>query len=299
MKKIRNVLSTINITNPKTVKFLQSMRQLSDAVISGKVPNSQYGAYLSRILNSNPHIDMVGEGTNRNVFRDNTDSNGVVFKIPHKLVGYSDNIRAYMVSNYAHQHNLDNHIAKVSLVNGIEPYYCIAQQYVTVLDPSGDWVKSLADNLYSDYQKVIGEINKHFVLCDVNLFHTPYNFGYVNEHLTILDLGYLLPRDLFDTGNNNMVIQCPVCGNTMDYYMPTDNPMEMEKFQSGLDVYTCSNPDCEHSVYANAGENMVYIGSNGARHKANWSPVSAARISDSFSTAARDVFATVAQKIFR
>ena len=297
MNKINNTLDTIVLKNPRTQSFLVEMRVLTDSVISGKISQMAYSDAISRILEKYVHIEMVGEGTNRKVFIDKTDGLDVVFKIPHKLVGYSDNIRSFMVSNYAHKKGLDKYIAKVSLIDGLEPHYVIAQQNIVVLDPSGDWVQSLQASLYSDYHSMIKELDKHFILCDVNLFHTPYNFGHRNGSMVILDLGYLLPKDILDT-QQSMAIKCPTCGYPIEYYLPSDNQLEMKKFQElGMDVYTCTNQNCVHSVYSSTRDGME--SSTGEYRKISWEAISASTVSNAMSVAARDVFATISQKQFR
>ena len=100
-------------------------------------------------------------------------------------------------------------------------------------------------------RKLLDNLNKFFVVADMNPDFSPFNFGFINVkgklYLTSLDLGAALPRI-------KNIVKCERCGNDLVPIYPWDEVIEQSERNTlkteGL--FRCTNPDCSHgrpSIY--------------------------------------------------
>lgn len=198
-------------------------------------------------------------GYNRLVTGIKGDSSLVV-KIAKNNVGLDDNFRAVKVSDIAANNRLlENKIALANYIitDNYNSYQnignsAIIQEKLRVLDISiqNEMTKILTGNstLWESYKDMIRVLERAFIIADVNILDTPYNFGKdVKGNLKLLDLGQLVP---IPAGNSPI---CPVCGGPLEYYIP-ENDVELGRWvQHKEDGYVCSTAGCKHSVVGSDG----------------------------------------------
>ena len=99
-------------------------------------------------------------------------------------------------------------------------------------------------------QKIIFTLDKYFVMADINPLYSPCNYGFKrmpngDEILTILDLGYALPKERSEP-------TCPKCGVALKYVVPTEE-LVTNTGQAGTQLarkllinglYSCKNNNC-------------------------------------------------------
>ena len=100
-------------------------------------------------------------------------------------------------------------------------------------------------------QKIIFTLDKYFVMADINPLYSPCNYGFKRmpngeEILTILDLGYVLPKERSEP-------TCPKCGVALKYVIPTED-LVTQTGQAGTQLarkllinglYSCKNNSCK------------------------------------------------------
>lgn len=213
-------------------------------------------------------LKIGGGGFNRLVAVDNGNGLGnYVVKIAKNRSGIEDNFRSLLVTDVATKVPMIQEYIAMSYAISNSGHTAIVQEELTVFSPNvNNWVETLvAGPSYSRYTDLIRTLEQYFALADVNIFHTPYNFGYKDGgNLALLDLGDLIP---IPTGS---VLQCPVCGSPVKYYLPEIEP-QLDRFverATAVDVYTCTNPACKHSVYGAPNDRANILADNGMSYKA-------------------------------
>lgn len=94
-------------------------------------------------------------------------------------------------------------------------------------------------------RKLLSNLNKFFVVADMNPDFSPFNFGFINVngklYLTSLDLGAALPRVKNTLG-------CPRCGNDLIPVYPWDEVIDQSE-RNALKtegMFRCTNVNCNH-----------------------------------------------------
>ena len=99
-------------------------------------------------------------------------------------------------------------------------------------------------------EKLVFTLDKYFVMADINPIYSPCNYGFKKlpsgeEILTILDLGYVLPKE-------SVSPVCPKCGGALKYVTPTEDIVtktgprgQALTRKLGLNgLYSCKNDNC-------------------------------------------------------
>lgn len=125
-------------------------------------------------------------------------------------------------------------------------------------------VVSNDSNLVNQMRQLMRGMDEAFVMSDLNILYSKFNFGFKNVngkyYLTIIDLGTVLPK-VFP----NLVPVCPSCGKPLSYiniFEPFYNENEARKLRlqtrlisSGY--YSCKSPDCTYN--GTVGERDPYM----------------------------------------
>lgn len=94
-------------------------------------------------------------------------------------------------------------------------------------------------------RKLLNDLNKFFVVADMNPDFSPFNFGFINVNgklfLTSLDLGAALPRVKNTLG-------CPKCGSDLIPVYPWDEVIDQSErnILKTEGMFRCTNENCNH-----------------------------------------------------
>lgn len=254
------------------------------ALMQGRVGNIMYVRDTLLRLQKEGKIQIVGGGQNRvaialvaddSRLRQMYNMNGpMIIMVPVKLPeGIRDNNRAaqgyFKIANSGMDQSADMNLVRATYL----PSYLLPNSYLLVqkrairiedcdgvkkLIASGkyDANKQLAlacrdyivtnPHIYNQYSALITAYDKYFVMADLDVEFSPWNFGFVidgnKEILVIIDYGYMTPRDY--------PLLCPSCGQPLHYCIPGE-PFLKDKALSALQVsvdtfgqYSCKNLSC-------------------------------------------------------
>ena len=136
----------------------------------------------------------------------------------------------------------------IALINSNPGLYGndVGSAVLKVITSSEKWMKQM--------YHLMKALDKYFVIADLNILYSRFNFGfkYVNgeKYLTVLDLGYVLPRYFED-----MMPKCPSCGEPLHYvniaeefFNADDARKERLKMMLNMGgLYSCKNLECDHN----------------------------------------------------
>jgi hypothetical protein len=182
------------------------------------------------------YIDMVCASANA------TDESRYLQLVLPKAVAYDD-------SNYIIMQEKVTPIEQSAIVQ--ELYNSNPEKY------KGNVGSAVLDAFYTypelmaQLDKLMQAMDKYFVMCDLNIIFSRFNFGFKNiggaEYLTVLDLGGVIPRVVED-----LVPKCPHCGTDLHYVNIAEDFFNADKFRrerlymaltsSGL--YSCKSSYC-------------------------------------------------------
>ena len=117
-------------------------------------------------------------------------------------------------------------------------------------------------------EKLVLTLDKYFVMADINPIYSPCNYGFKKmpngeEILTILDLGYVLPKE-------SVSPMCPKCGGSLKYVTPTEDLItktgprgQALHRRLGLNgLYSCKNDNCTEgntAVFTSYADETVFF----------------------------------------
>lgn len=167
----------------------------------------------------------------------------VVFKIPYKIKeGEKDNKRENLIYKIALENRLSNpefdYLLSVIPASSMLMFPAnsgiLIAEYITPIETTQE-VRQIANrentpdklasaatilltkdsNIVAQLNKIISVLDKYFVMADLNPIYSPLNYGFKNNMLAILDLGYVLPKEGIEP-------RCVKCQNILHYLLPTD-----------------------------------------------------------------------------
>lgn len=261
-------------------------------VLNGRNSNVMHIISTVENLAAQGLITIVGGGNNRvcialNINHQNLKSlyqfySDVIFMVPLKLPeGIKDNMREHYMWEQIRTSGemtdemtfLKNHVLPSVLIQNttllmqervirIEDYAPV-QAYMTQKgygkDLIGLAIKELilgSSQLYNQYSNLIRALDTYFVMADLNVEYSSFNFGIRRsggkEYLTILDYGYTLWK--------TRPLLCPKCGKPMKYVIPGE-PFLKDPSNKAIAThiltfgyYSCKNQMCTGTGRINGTE---------------------------------------------
>lgn len=254
------------------------------SLMQGRIGNIMYVRDTLLRLQKEGKIQIVGGGQNRvaialvaddSRLRQMYNMNGpMIIMVPVKLPeGIRDNNRAAQCYNKVANSGMDTSAAMQLIRNTYLPSFMLPNSYLLVqkrairiedcdgvkkliasgkYDPNSQLALACRDyivetpNIYNQYATLIEAYDKYFVMADLDVEFSPWNFGFVmngtQEVLVIIDYGYMTSREY--------PLNCPVCGQPLHYCIPGE-PFLKNKAISALNVsvenfgqYSCKNMSC-------------------------------------------------------
>lgn len=275
------IVGIINYSTDNGLSGIYILNELDRMIAEGKINLFGNGSNR-RVYTVNADMREV---LNQVGFPDNTIE--TVICVPFNAhSGSKDNLREafapeyiYQEANYVNNNDKDAQVLKAILPLGRVYDYptgnVIIQEKITPIEHD-DEVQALLKTNPGLYSKDLGSavlkviassqkwmtqmyhlmraMDKYFVIADLNILFSRFNFGFKyvggEKYLTILDLGYVLPKYFED-----FVPRCPSCGEPLHYVNiaePYFNDKEdrRERLRMMLNMgglYSCKNENCGHN----------------------------------------------------
>ena len=213
----------------------------------------------------------------------------VVFKIPYKIKeGEKDNKRENLIYKIALENRLSNpdfdYLLSVIPASSMLMFPAnsgiLIAEYITPIETiqevrqiakresTPDKLASAATtlltkdtNVATQLNKIMTILDKYFIIADLNPVYSPLNYGFKNNMLAILDLGYVLPKEGIEP-------RCTRCQNILHYLLPTDaalnsvpvnssNVITKQMLTGGL--YYDKNPSCSAVGFTTEPDMAVFL----------------------------------------
>ena len=273
------------VQNFNAESVIQEIDTAIMSLMQGRVGNIMYVRDTLLRLQKEGKIQIVGGGQNRvaialvaddSRLRQMYNMNGpMILMVPVKLPeGIRDNHRAAQGYIKVANSGLDQSPEMGLIRNVYLPSYMLPNSYLLVqkrairiedcdgvkkliasgkYDPNKQLALACRDyiitnqNIYNQYVSLINAFDKYFVMADLDVEFSPWNFGFImnnngQEVLTIIDYGYMTHREF--------PLNCPVCGQPLHYCIPGEEFLK-NKAVSALSVsvdtfgqYSCKNMSC-------------------------------------------------------
>lgn len=275
------IVETINYSSANGLSGIYILNKLENMIKEGKLELFGNGSNR-RVYTVNADMRTV---LNKIGFPDNTVD--TVICVPFNVhSGAKDNLRESFAPEFIHQeaNYVSNHDNDAQVLKSLIPIgriydypagNIIVQEKITPIEHDEE-VQALIKSNPGMYTTDIGSavlkvitssekwmtqlynliraMDKYFVMADLNILFSRFNFGfkYINgeKYLTILDLGYVLPRFFED-----FVPRCPSCGNKLSYvniaeefFNKEEGRRERLKMMLNMGgLYSCKNDACHHN----------------------------------------------------
>lgn len=273
------------VQNFNAESVIQEIDSAIMSLMQGRIGNIMYVRDTLLRLQKEGKIQIVGGGQNRvaialtaddSRFRQMYNMNGpMIIMVPVKLPeGIRDNNRAAQGYQKVCNSGMDQSPEMQLIRNIYLPSYMLPNSYLLVQKRAiriedCDGVKKLIasgqydvntqlalacrdyiiknQHIYNQYVSIINAFDRYFVMADLDVEFSPWNFGFImngngQEVLTIIDYGYITSREY--------ALTCPSCGQPLHYCIPGE-PFLKDKALSALSVsvdnfgqYSCKNLKC-------------------------------------------------------